>query len=528
MSDIDEFTELIDGNFARVDLVGKAANGVPRFLIAKSAADVGAQHGVLEQAVVRDLVEKATPSTPVSEEPTLNTITKATDLNAGGNVLVGDDGGTPGSAEWEQVDADTATKWVSILARAKNAVMCLQDRESAESFEAGEADLDTAWSLSDCISAIDCAIECLAPFAVSEAAEAARQEDIGILKAAFALAEDPFPLTTIEGLMPVLKAGRTLSAANESKIRSAADALQQVLSSLPAAPEGAVMKETEKVAKADVGAPVSGTTQDMVDQEAFDGSKVGLPHGDDEQNQSNEGNAVTAADNPVAVPTDVKTLSGLAGTQDDIKGTDMMVGDAAVDQGVVTKASPQQAVYNSAGKLLGTVDPGKITELIAEDGDDAAGSVDTDDSGDAPEASADETSDGAADATPPADMDPAPSGTAGTPAEGVAKAELSEVIKEALAQRDAENASVVKALEDRLAYLEAPARSRVLANGVLPPKHMMRGMDEGRESVDIAKAEELRGRLDVTHGAEERMAIEKEMNANAAEAFQALRDAQRR
>jgi len=33
----DEFTELVDADFPRVDLVGKAANGINRFLIAKSA-----------------------------------------------------------------------------------------------------------------------------------------------------------------------------------------------------------------------------------------------------------------------------------------------------------------------------------------------------------------------------------------------------------------------------------------------------------------------------------------------------------
>lgn len=34
-TDEDEFTELVNADFPRVDLVGKGANGVPRFLIAK-------------------------------------------------------------------------------------------------------------------------------------------------------------------------------------------------------------------------------------------------------------------------------------------------------------------------------------------------------------------------------------------------------------------------------------------------------------------------------------------------------------
>jgi hypothetical protein len=47
----DEFTELVDANIPRVDLVGKGANGMP-FLIAKSAA------GVLPDDFVRNLISK--------------------------------------------------------------------------------------------------------------------------------------------------------------------------------------------------------------------------------------------------------------------------------------------------------------------------------------------------------------------------------------------------------------------------------------------------------------------------------------
>lgn len=56
----DEFSELVDGSFPRVDLVSASANGIPRFLIAKSAA--GPQ-GVLEAGVVRELVAKAAKPT---------------------------------------------------------------------------------------------------------------------------------------------------------------------------------------------------------------------------------------------------------------------------------------------------------------------------------------------------------------------------------------------------------------------------------------------------------------------------------
>ena len=54
--DNDDLTELVDGQFDRVDLVGKAANGT-RFLIAKSADEGHA--GMLSAAEVRALVAKA-------------------------------------------------------------------------------------------------------------------------------------------------------------------------------------------------------------------------------------------------------------------------------------------------------------------------------------------------------------------------------------------------------------------------------------------------------------------------------------
>jgi len=58
LADDDEMTELVDADFPRVDLVGKGANGIPRFLIAKQ--DAGST-GLLEPEFVRDLIAKAEP-----------------------------------------------------------------------------------------------------------------------------------------------------------------------------------------------------------------------------------------------------------------------------------------------------------------------------------------------------------------------------------------------------------------------------------------------------------------------------------
>ena len=51
----DEMTELLDADFPRVDLVGKGANGIPRFLIAKQAAD---SRGLVPPDLVRELIGK--------------------------------------------------------------------------------------------------------------------------------------------------------------------------------------------------------------------------------------------------------------------------------------------------------------------------------------------------------------------------------------------------------------------------------------------------------------------------------------
>lgn len=56
--DDDEFTELLDADIGKVALVGRGANGVPRFLIAKRE-DGGA--GLLDADYVRDLIGKSEP-----------------------------------------------------------------------------------------------------------------------------------------------------------------------------------------------------------------------------------------------------------------------------------------------------------------------------------------------------------------------------------------------------------------------------------------------------------------------------------
>ena len=78
----------------------------------------------------------------------------------------------PGSPAWESIDAATAQKWTSILARARVAVDLLAEREMLEAATGDDGDMMNAMDLGDVCCAIDYAIGVLAPFAVAEQSEA--------------------------------------------------------------------------------------------------------------------------------------------------------------------------------------------------------------------------------------------------------------------------------------------------------------------------------------------------------------------
>lgn len=248
----EEMNELYDLDVPRVDLVTKGANGLP-FLIAKSAAGAG----LIDADTIHQLL-KSNPEAPVTatasadiepvvkggEDLDASTVLAEPETSAPGSET------SPGSPAWEAVDAATARKWSAILTRAKNALCTLADREQVED-ATGEGDLD-AWSnsldLADASCAIDYAISVLAPYAVGEQAEADLAGEGLELVGKSAAGIDTAQLEVLEALGPVLKAGRTLSAANEAAIRGAVESLQGVLSSLPAAPDDAssVTKSEEK------------------------------------------------------------------------------------------------------------------------------------------------------------------------------------------------------------------------------------------------------------------------------------------
>lgn len=583
----DEFTELVDANIPRVDLVDKAANGTT-FLIAKAQ---GAP-GLLSPDLVRDLIGKAAEPTPQEDTVTMtgspgaiaklmheaavraaerDTVEKAekstkaindlpdsdfayiepggskddegktvprskrhfpimdaahvrnalsrapqspfgekampkiraaakkfdievakaiggeldddVDMNAMDATVVlaepDDDMDAPGNANepgspaWEAIDAATARKWTSIAVRLRNALCVMAEREMLEAASADPDDIEAAWDLKDAECALDYVIDTLAGFAVEEQAEAelaAEMEMVG--KALHGL--DPAALDTFEALAPVAKAGRVLSAANEQAIREAADSLQKVLASLPAAP-------VEKTANEEDDMPEPTTSAETVAE-----------HGAEPAMGTQQAEPKPAAG---AVVTDVEKADG--------EGKKAMA-----------------VVYDQKGRLLGIIDPEDITPVANAEAD--ADDMDDDEPADDGQAAPETT-----------DLTPQPAGEAGTPADAVAnpdddeavtkttnetdttsditQSSFLELVKSALAEHAAtqtaqiatagdavlELAGMVETLKGQVKALEEQtAEPRVFTNGAVPPRDQLRGQDRGTASqIDLAKARELKAEL---------------------------------
>lgn len=591
----DEFTELVDADIPRVDLVDKAANGTT-FLIAKQADGAG----LLSPDLVRDLIGKTAEPEPAREDtvtmtgspgaiaklmyeaaqrarerdevakaekstkaindlpdsdfayiesgggkddegktvprslrhfpimdaahvrnalsrapqspfgdkamPKIRAAAKKFGIDVAKEALMDDDAldpavalaepdidapgmdTDPGSPAWEAIDAATACKWTAILARARNAIDLLAEREMLEAASADPDDAENAFDLQDACCAIDYAISVLAPFAVAEQAEAERGDDMAAVGKALN-GWDAAPLDTIEALGHVRKAGRVLSSANEAAIRGAVESLQKVLASLPAAP---IEKEA--------GEPVAKTANEEADMPA--------PTTSDETTAASGQQPAMGSKEPEPKPEAGVPVSEVGKADSD--------GKPAVT-----------VVYDQKGKLIGIVDPSDITPVSNSESDGSDDEA-ADDSGDP-------GSEDAADQTP--DLTPQPPAEAGTPAdaapasgdddgdvtksthnesdttseEELTKSSLLAAVEDVMKRLSAthteqivktgdavlELADLLKTLEGRVGALEEqPAEPRVFTNGAVPPAApVLRGQDRGAQQIDMAKAAELKKEL---------------------------------
>ena len=398
----------------------------------------------------------------------------------------------PGSPAWEAIDAATARKWTSILARARGALEVMADREMLEAAGADPSDAEDAYDLQDAASAIDYAISLLAPFAVDEQAEADCGTDMAAVGKALA-DYDPAGLDTIEVTAAVRKAGRVLSASNEEAIRRAVDSLQHVLASLPAAP-------VEKSS----GPGVAKTANEEPNMSAAEPSS-------DVTEASGQESAVGAKE-----PEPVGKADG--------------------------EKTPMVVVYDQKGRLIGIVDPSDVTPVANAEAD--ADDMDADDG------SGDSTDD-----TQTTDLDPQPADEAGTPADAapddngtVTKQDettVSEMFKSSLlaavedvvkthsanqAEQIAktgdavlELAELVETLKGRIGTLEEqPAEPKIFTQGAGPTPQHLRGQDHGAPGIDVTKAQELKKSLMASTDAVEQRDIAARMNQQARLAFDQL------
>jgi hypothetical protein len=436
------------------------------------------------------------------------------------------DAGDPGSPAWEAIDAATARKWTAIAARLRSALGVMADRESLEAATVDPDDAEAAMDLDDAACAVDYVIDTLAGFAVDEQAEADDAVMAMVGKSIGAL--DTAHLDTVESLGAVRKAGRTLSASNESALRQAIQALQQILASLPAAP---VTKEA--------GEPVAKTANEESDMPTPTPSE-------DVTAASGQEPAMGAAS------LEPKPVAGQAVTE--------MA--KAAEPAPVAKAekTPQVAIYDANGNLVGTVDPAEITMLAPAKAPEAAAKADDGAMPEEPAAPAAE-----APAATPTDLTPAPAASVGTPADAVPadddtvakaadtsttedpqnvlKGSITELVKAAYAEQSAPTGELIKSLEDRNRKLEEqnaalvkhtaaleerltkvenqPAVMAIASNGAIPPAHLMRGQDHGAPA-DISKAQALRTAFKATDDAPTQQSLARDMNALAIEQLQAI------
>jgi hypothetical protein len=215
----DDATEIVDARLRRVDLVKSPASGMP-FFIAKSAH---------EGADVPDDVTKS------DAEDALDGAVAAPKLGDERPVTAPGDPDDPTSAAWEAVDAANGRAAVNALVALKSIVGGLLGRETVEDFTGTDDDAcENTYDLDSVLSALDFALGVLAPFAVTEQAEADERAEDALVKAT-------------ANVVQIVKAGRVLSSANEAAIRGAVDSLTKVLDSLPTAKEADVTKADETV-----------------------------------------------------------------------------------------------------------------------------------------------------------------------------------------------------------------------------------------------------------------------------------------
>jgi hypothetical protein len=451
----DEMTELYDADIPRVDAVDKAANGTRWFLMKTEESN-----GLLSHDQVAELIKETAEEDGMADNT--DPVVKD-DLNAGGDPLAssGNPGALdPGSAPWEQVDADTAAKWLAILARAKHALLTLSEREEVESAtpDSDGDEMDNAWDLQDAASAIDYAIGIVAAYGASEQAEVDLEDDVAkarlaaIGDVAKAILDDPADLTALE-----------VSSVTKTANPDAATALLAALRDLPEAP--AVEKAEEPVEEPTVE-KAEDTEEAPVVEKAETSERVASVE---------EAVAKFGRFSPEARQARVLSKQAPEPVADVVKD------DAAAADGEDTPEL--EAVFDANGNLKGVVDPSAIQPVQGA-------------TADAPE---DKTPDEPAPAAPaPAPAAAAPAAPA-VPAAKAAEHDEETKPEERVVTTKAEIealfaeriAAVEASLRKEVESLRAPARPAAARYGVFPAADLRRVDDVEKKSEEASQEKVL-------------------------------------
>lgn len=250
--DDDTVTKITNLKITNVDLVSVPANK-RQFLLRKSADDPNPS--IFAAAQVREFAKQAQEGNVT--DPT-DAVVKADDeelLEAAPAGAEGDES-EPGSPAWEAVDAATGAEALGALFQVKRVLAVLVDRETTEAFKGDDDSYENSWDLQSACGLVDSAISILAPYVAGELDESEQsvEKSTGSVR------------DGLESFVSFVKAGRSLSSANESALRGAAAAIQNVLASLPAPVED-VAKSEEPVEE--VVEPVAEVTKAKSDPQVL-------------------------------------------------------------------------------------------------------------------------------------------------------------------------------------------------------------------------------------------------------------------
>jgi hypothetical protein len=466
----EDMSELVDADIDRVDLVGKAANG-HRFILAKSG-----ETNLFPSDMVRDFIRKSQ-----EDEMSDTEIVKAdeedldvTEEMAEPVIDAEGDEEVPGSPAWEAIDASTAAKWAGILARAKSAIWNLAEREEEEIEAGAEEDKTGRRNLEEAVEVIEYALSLVAPFAVNEAAEAHAEDMEGIEKSMRLFKAKN--LATIESFAPLTKSGRDLSPEVSMLLDGAVDSVMKAVAVLPVPPVVETVEVEAEIVKAEMA--------DMSDEEL---ARIAITGMDAERKEALQELGLRSLTNPRPAEAPAEEVAE---------------GETVTDKNGETADDPESTEPAPADEV-GT--PASETEPAPKS-----------------EASDEAPTEGEAPAEKPAE---APAEGEKKPEEAVTKSSTAPVMKEeeiemvkaALEAQSEEYLAVIKSLEDRIANLEAPAPSKVLSNGALPPAHLMRGQDAGANR--FADAELLRKEMNDAPDAVSKAEAGEKMRVAALEAL---------